>query len=1548
MAADTTKLTIELQTILRGLNQTLRGLDQIKRKLDAVAGVKLNQRASTTSVDRQALATQKLALQQQRLQLQQQKLAVQTQDLANKQERARQTTERLALSQQRLEQAQQRVTTGITNTGRAAITLDQTLGRVGGALRNLGLGLTSLGSSLTVALTAPLTAIGVLATRNAVTLDSLKRGLVAITGSADEAGRQLSRLTQIAKLPGIGFQEAIQGSIRLQAVGFSAEKAEKALIQFSNAVALTGGGREELARITVQLGQLSAKGKVLAQDLKPIIEAGPAVGRALLEAFGTVNSEDIQALGLSSEEFLDRLVKQLGQLPRAAAGLRNTFDNFSDAVFRASAAIGEAILPVLTQLIQVAEPIITKLAAAFKELPPVVQTVIVVFGGLTAAVGPALFILGQFATGIGGLISAFGRLHALGLLPTIKGFQLLGQVMRGTASLAAGQVATTVAAAAGWAALGGAILGVIAVAGGIAFLLSEQREAIKISKEQIEATENQITSLKDQIKFLDELKTGVERTADEQSRLAQIYADLNAQAKVRVTAITDEEKRLAALREELQRLLRLRNEERIQQAANLAASLANTAQQLQSGQQERDSIATRVQANVRLAQAIAETGRITGEQSKQLARQGINAATAQEAIGALNAENESLIGSQGKLIDTSKELNGTAEEQGEALRVLQQQTGLSARELLSAAKAMGVFKGDIETTLPLIERFISTQQRAAESTDAFTRALAQQSQELLRAGDAAGTARKTRKALIDAAVDLAKEASTSFDGALKFLRAFIAAQPELRASIEKERQLTGKSFDEFITEALREGATKSGTQLRDAQQRLSNALLQVKEAVSEKQIAEQKAANERLLEENELSFARQLTAYRAYLERRAELTDENLAKEHFAQLVIAKDAREAQQRLLGAALKSGIPETEQVKRRAQAAEFEEKALKAETKAAEIEAQRAKVAGDLKRVLAEANIQQIRDVRQLDIEFAELQGNIEAALNARTVERFREQLQLLSLAQDDLNKKLQQARKSGDTGKQKEIEDALRLNQSQIDLIELITQQELATNKLAAANEFVRRAKEQQSALEQELAFQVEFRGLKEEDAIRARLAGEQRLADSLRVVRDLVQQEIDLLNAKGVKPPQVLLDFIRETSATIKGLGELPFSEQFRLAEKEFNRLNDERLDKIADIQRAIQERDIAEAEGLLFIRRINGQYSEDLERQLALLKQIAAQSNDVNLQRQAASAQQTVKDVTTELAGLDEQIRSISIDALQDGFTEFFQSLTDRTKTAKEKLLDLVNSVANRINQVIAENLSRRLVESLFGGGTGDQGVFARLFGRSGEGQQGGIGAVAGASQVGVQTTATAAATTLATGVATAAATFSTGVTTAGVSFGTTVITTATSFAATVLAAAAGFAAAVAASVAAQGISSGLGSLGSSINAAATGIFPAIPGGVVRIVEGGYPEAVLTTDPKHAARQVAILRAFLKETKGLGGRIRGLAAGGFTDRIDISAPSVQLSNSGIGELAVAGASSTMHIRQILVDERDLGNWINSSEGERVLVDFLNKKQHVIRKLSGG
>lgn len=181
----------------------------------------------------------------------------------------------------------------------------------------------------------------------ATSFDSLVRGLTAVSGSTEVANKQLRDLRQIAKEPGIGFREAIQGAVRMEAVGISIEKTHKILREFANTIALTGGGRAELDRVTVQIGQMSSKSKILAQDLKPIIEASPAVGRALKDAFGTVDSEELQKLGLTTEVFLDILLAKLEDLPRVTGGARNAWDNLQDAWDQALVTLGKPLLEPL-------------------------------------------------------------------------------------------------------------------------------------------------------------------------------------------------------------------------------------------------------------------------------------------------------------------------------------------------------------------------------------------------------------------------------------------------------------------------------------------------------------------------------------------------------------------------------------------------------------------------------------------------------------------------------------------------------------------------------------------------------------------------------------------------------------------------------------------------------------------------------------------------------------------------------------------------------------------------------------------------------------------------------------------------------------------------------------------------------------------------------------------------------------------------------------------------------------------------------------------------
>lgn len=289
--------------------------------------------------------------------------------------------------------------------------LQKGLDNATGAIQRMNASITRMGTVLTVGVTLPIAALGASVFSAAADMDSLKRALTTIAGSAEGAQQQLARLTEAAKAPGLGFKEAIQGSVRLQAVGINARLAERTLSGLGNAIALTGGGKVELERVTVQLGQMAAKGKLLAQDLRPILESGPAIGQALLKAFGTIDPERIQKLGLTSEQFLTRLAGGLEQLPKVTGGARNSVDNFTDALFRARAAIGEKLLPVMT-------PLLEKLTAFLTRVETVNPNTVrwgLAIAGVAAVMGPLVLVLSSVTTAVTALASAL----AVGLLPVI-------------------------------------------------------------------------------------------------------------------------------------------------------------------------------------------------------------------------------------------------------------------------------------------------------------------------------------------------------------------------------------------------------------------------------------------------------------------------------------------------------------------------------------------------------------------------------------------------------------------------------------------------------------------------------------------------------------------------------------------------------------------------------------------------------------------------------------------------------------------------------------------------------------------------------------------------------------------------------------------------------------------------------------------------------------------------------------------------------------------------------------------------------------------------
>lgn len=178
-----------------------------------------------------------------------------------------------------------------------------------------------------------------------VEFDSLSRGLKAALPAGADLNTELKALEQTAKMPGLGFKEAIQMSIRLQASGMSADRARKAMEAFGNALAIVGKGKAELDGVAMALSQIQAKGKVSAEEINQLAERVPQIRQIMEKAFGTSNTEILQQGGIGAKEFVDTVVDELGRLPKVTGGMKNDLENLDDNWFKLKKTIGDTFAP---------------------------------------------------------------------------------------------------------------------------------------------------------------------------------------------------------------------------------------------------------------------------------------------------------------------------------------------------------------------------------------------------------------------------------------------------------------------------------------------------------------------------------------------------------------------------------------------------------------------------------------------------------------------------------------------------------------------------------------------------------------------------------------------------------------------------------------------------------------------------------------------------------------------------------------------------------------------------------------------------------------------------------------------------------------------------------------------------------------------------------------------------------------------------------------------------------------------------------------------------
>lgn len=200
----------------------------------------------------------------------------------------------------------------------AAKSFDQFTHAIHGSSRQTAIALSS-----SVALAAA--RAGLAAAMGAATLQALREAAAYqmqqtafdnLLQSHQRGSRMLSELNTFAADTQYRFDELTAAAKRMLAYGFGADKVIPVLRTIGDAVSALGGSSEMLDRVVVAMGQIMAKGKLSAEEMRQLAEAGIPAWKFVAESMGKSTREvmEMSKKGMiSSSEALNAILKGMGE-----------------------------------------------------------------------------------------------------------------------------------------------------------------------------------------------------------------------------------------------------------------------------------------------------------------------------------------------------------------------------------------------------------------------------------------------------------------------------------------------------------------------------------------------------------------------------------------------------------------------------------------------------------------------------------------------------------------------------------------------------------------------------------------------------------------------------------------------------------------------------------------------------------------------------------------------------------------------------------------------------------------------------------------------------------------------------------------------------------------------------------------------------------------------------------------------------------------------------------------------------------------------------------
>jgi len=240
--------------------------------------------------------------------------------------------------------------------GEVSPSLNKSMGAIRGNLRTIGRLAANIGVPLS------LSAMATSAVRTGIELQKLERGFTAVYGSAQDAGKQLDYVRDVADRLGQDVLTLSQSWLSFSAAAkqssLSAEESRRIFEAVSGAMAKLGRSTYETEGALNAIEQMISKGKVSAEELRGQLgERLPGAFQLAANAIG-VTTEELNGLlqtgQLTAEELLPKLAAELEntyQTGERVDGLTQSWARFKNELTDVSGEVTDDLLPAIATLV---------------------------------------------------------------------------------------------------------------------------------------------------------------------------------------------------------------------------------------------------------------------------------------------------------------------------------------------------------------------------------------------------------------------------------------------------------------------------------------------------------------------------------------------------------------------------------------------------------------------------------------------------------------------------------------------------------------------------------------------------------------------------------------------------------------------------------------------------------------------------------------------------------------------------------------------------------------------------------------------------------------------------------------------------------------------------------------------------------------------------------------------------------------------------------------------------------------------------------------------